>query len=232
MRGHAHECKPCRDADRRHELRHREMAQALRSLKVDIGTTHTPTKVPLSPTTAAGFNTIDSPIRTPPSQRRNGSVDENDNMVVPLRKREKKEIKRAMKAFSRNQAVTTQEVERIWKILHPDHDKDAPLLKEHAAHAYHRHDAVPEDEDIKVPDFTDEVERILRDLKPNGFGNLDKAGKAMFKDLKDAVSEDLVQFYQEGVGIAIRREGYLRWVGRSAIKRDLENYEVCRGIVS
>ncbi|KAF2103416.1 hypothetical protein NA57DRAFT_52936 [Rhizodiscina lignyota] len=213
MRGHSHECKPCRDTDERHETRHREIAKLVRELKGGV-------------VDASKQSNPNTPFERASTPQKADRADGDVAAPTPMTKKERKEKKRISKALERNVAVTTQDVQLVWKVLHPGVDKDSPLSDDEAAMAYSRADEIPDDEDITLPDFADDLRRILQEMKvEEGANRPSKEGKATLAKLTAAILGDLEQFYRECIGIAIRREGYRRRIGRNAAERELEKYE-------
>lgn len=217
-RGHTHECKPCRDADERHELRHREIAFLTKSLGGQPGpqTSIQPPQIPAKTSAIAPGS---------PLYPSGGNANSNR-----LRKKDKKEIKRSTKAAQRKEeavaecGVTSEELKHIWTVIHPQCDRDAAVRKPMAVVDMRKIINQHFDEtDSQVPNFDKEVSRILQELSIPSIGKASKERRQLSGKLKASVNDDLVQFFIEDIARIVRQKEFCTWAARSALQKELDH---------
>lgn len=212
-------CQYCTGADERHELRHRKIAELAKPLRNNNNSGHDALQ---DNTFSVGDVTPgETPLRgnaeTPNRQRPSGN----------MRKKDRKELKRMTKAAARTCHITSEEVHLVWRIFHPDYDRDKPLDKQRAV-VFHKHiekltDGYQNLSEIPMPDFTSDVRRIVEELGVRGASaNMNSDNVS---ELKVLVTEDLKQFHLETLGIAERRREFLEWANRGALVRILNLFE-------
>lgn len=235
MRNRGHTCDMCSHIDEHHYKRHFEICEQVRSIYEQCGEDW-----PLIPededdrgrSIARGSDAFD---------KDGGSSTLQD---LPLRKRDKKEHKRQMRAASRTKVVTQEDVKYIDSILHPVADEEGVVVPVNAeeideierhlkynAQCYNhgqkrsklRHFARIPDADI---DFGAEIDRVFEILRVNellkrndrnrGLRNKELANFNMIvSDLKGLIITDLVQNKKDELEIRMRRAAFLRYANRT-----------------
>ncbi|KAF2451249.1 hypothetical protein P171DRAFT_478297 [Karstenula rhodostoma CBS 690.94] len=236
MRNRGHTCDMCMHIDEHHYKRHFEMCEQVRTIYDSCGEDW-----PLIPE--------DEEDRGRSMARGSGTFD-SDGLSstsgdVPLKKRDRKEQKRQIRAASRTKVVTLEDTRYIDSILHPAaiqegigtpaNPEEIEEIEQHLkynAQCYNhgqkrsniRQFARIPDADI---DFGAEIDRIFESLRVNellkrnernrGLRNRDLANfKTLVSELKEQVITDLVQRKKDELEIRMRRAAFLRYTNRAS----------------
>lgn len=180
-------------------------------------------KMARTPLTAKALSTMESPM-TP------------TNNAEKMTKKARKAAKKAAKAMDRDKFVTTADILRVAKTLHPEPEKDMDAADADA-------ELFSEDQDIKwnlgfnystcntnsmrqsyvstqrsshyqVPEA--DIERFLEQLEVN-INAVGKEGE-LVADLVKAIKSDLIHFHDEVEGTARNKAGFWRWANKKAYR--------------
>lgn len=180
-------------------------------------------KMARTPLTAKALSIMESPM-TP------------TNSAEKMTKKARKAAKKAAKAMDRDKFVTTADILRVAKTLHPEPEKDMDAADADA-------ELFSEDQDIKwnlgfnystcntnsmrqsyvstqrsshyqVPEA--DIESFLEQLEVN-INAVGKEGE-LVADLVKAIKSDLIHFHDEVEGTARNKAGFWRWANKKAYR--------------
>lgn len=236
MRNRGHTCDMCIHIDEHHYKRHFEMCEHVRNIYESCGEDW-----PLIP---------EDEEERGRSMARNSDAFDSDGLSstssdIHLKKRDRKEQKRQIRAASRIKVVTQEDVKYIDSVLHPAavqertenpaNPEEIEEIEQHLrynAQCYNqgqkrsklRQFARMPDADI---DFGAEIDRVLDILRINGLvkrngrnrglRNKELANFTMLvSELKEQVITDLVQTKKDELEIRMRRAAFLRYTNRAS----------------
>ncbi|KAF1972093.1 hypothetical protein BU23DRAFT_165870 [Bimuria novae-zelandiae CBS 107.79] len=236
MRNRGHTCDMCQHADEHHYKRHQEMCEQIRSIYESCGEDW-----PIIPddeddrgrSRSRGSDAFDSEGRSSISGKK------------PLKKRDKKEQKRQIRAASRTKVITQEEISYIHSVLHPaasygntenpNNPEEIEEIEQHLKYNAQCYNHGQKRSDIKqfahVPDadidFPTEMGRIFdilrigellkRNERNRGLRNKELVGfKALVATLQSQIINDLVLAKRDELEIRMRRAAFLRYTNRAS----------------
>ncbi|KAI5362862.1 hypothetical protein Slin15195_G102430 [Septoria linicola] len=221
-------CNACKTCDEQHEKRHRDIAEILHKIKkvkaeeeaaaVELLDSPATPKVPRVPLTVKALNTIDGPP----------AIDEGQKTT----KKERKMAKKVAKALDRDKFVTTADILRVAKVLHPTPEQEAEQADVEA-------EGMAEDEEIRwnlrfnystcntksirhdfiikercsqhqIPEA--DMESLLEQLEVD-INAVGKEGE-LVQELIKAIKSDLQNFQDEVQSTARSKAGFWRWANK------------------
>jgi hypothetical protein len=236
MRNRGHTCDMCMHIDEHHYKRHREMCELIRSIYESCDE-----EWPLIPD--------DEEPRGRSATRCSDAFDSDDRSStsgdLPLKKRDRKEQKRQIRAASRTKVVTQEDISYIDSVLHPTaiemgpetpaNPEEIEEIEQHLKYNAQCYNHGQKRSDIRqfarIPDadidFGAEIDRIFeilriaellkRNERNRGLRNKELAYfKTLISELKDHIITDLVQAKKDDLEIRMRRAAFLRYTNRAS----------------
>lgn len=243
MRNRGHTCDMCIQIDEHHYKRHLEICQQIRTIYELCGE--------------------DWPIIPEDEDRRgrsrSGSPDEFESDSrspppgAPLKKKDKKELKRQVRAASRTKVITQEDIKYLESVLHPaasstdtnnpNNSEEIEEIERHLKYNAKCYNYGQKRSDIQQfahitgadIDFENEIGRILEVLRVADLLNRNDRNRGMqnkelakFKTLvsafKDCIITDLVQAKRDELEIRMRRAAFLRYTNRSTYEAVTDRY--------
>jgi hypothetical protein len=183
-------------------------------------------KTPLTPLTARALKTVDGM---------------SSDLIPKTTKKERKQLKKAVKAMGRDKVVTSADILFVANTLHPESDQegdeddveDAELAEDADIRMNlkfnnstcntktARHDFIKKESYVDVEKTKVEVERILAVFEMNKKA----AGEEgrLIAELVAAIQVDLIHHHDELRTTKIVRNGFWRWATKKAYREFLEN---------
>ncbi|KAJ4352527.1 uncharacterized protein N0V89_007876 [Didymosphaeria variabile] len=236
MRNRGHTCDMCMHIDEHHYKRHHEMCEQIRCIYETCGEDW-----PIIPEDEDGRGR--ARFRDPDTH---GSDDlSSASGEVPLKKRERKEQKRQMRAASRSKVVTQDDINYVDSVLHPaasqvgtgnpDNPEEIEEIEKHLKYNAQCYNDGQKRSDIRlyahIPDadidFGAEINRIFellhiaellkRKERNRGLRNKELSNfKTLVSEFKDLLITDLVQAKRDELEIRMRRAAFLRYTNRAS----------------
>ena len=238
MRNRGHTCDMCMHIDEHHYKRHHDMCKLIRSIYESCGE-----EWPIVPededdrgrSRTRGSDAFESDSRSSTSGE------------VPLKKRDKKEQKRQIRAASRTKVITQEDIKYIDSVLHPaasqagtenpNNPEEIEEIEQHLRYNAQCYNEGQKRSDIRqfahIPDadidFGAEMDRIFEILRISellkrnegnrGLRNKELANfRTLVSDVKDQIITDLVQAKRDELEIRMRRAAFLRYTNRASFE--------------
>ncbi|KAL1597939.1 hypothetical protein SLS60_008427 [Paraconiothyrium brasiliense] len=237
MRNRGHTCDMCMHIDEHHYKRHHEMCEQIRGIYEACGEDWPIIPEDEDDQGRAMFRDTDT--------RGSDDLSNTSGDVVPLKKRERKEHKRQMRAASRSKVVTQDDIRYIDSVLHPaasqaangnpDNPEEIEEIEQHLKYNAQCYNDGQKRSDIRlfahIPDadidFGAEINRILeilhiaellkRNERNRGLRKKELSNfKTLVSEFKDLVIMDLVQAKKDELEIRMRRASFLRYTNRAS----------------
>ncbi|KAL5426545.1 hypothetical protein PMIN04_001860 [Paraphaeosphaeria minitans] len=237
MRNRGHTCDICSHIDEHHYKRHFEICEQVRSVYESCGE-----QWPLVPE--------DEEDRGRPMARNPDAFDNDGRSLTsgdaPMRKRDRKEQKRQVRAASRSKVVSHEDVKYMDSVLHPaatqegteipanpDEIEDIEQHLKYNAQCYnHGQKRSKLREFARIPDadidFGAEIDRIFEILRVNELLKRNERNRglrnkeltmfnAVVSELNGLIVNDLVQNKKDELEIRMRRAAFLRYANKTSI---------------
>ncbi|QDS73379.1 hypothetical protein FKW77_007331 [Venturia effusa] len=207
----AHQCQACTHAETLLHNRHRDIAEYIHVFK---------TLYPTNPATTAIEN---GGMMTPPLQ-----VEDLSTPARKLKKREKKDLKRVEKAATRAKIVTHADIAELGEIMYPNGIGGTGNVDSILSDALSIKFQPSVFSEIRLmeklmipsgttPDYTEEVDRVLRELNIQKSAMADKEESRIWDKIRSKLREDMEITWNGSVQMKRRRIIYAQWVSQGAV---------------